>query len=83
MGLPDDYQLPGNTNEAYGLTGDGVVVPQSDSSRSTSSSRTLGQLQPPTRESKALSPSERIEGGERCWIIKSQCSARTTSAALS
>ena len=27
MGLPEDYQLPGNTNEAYGLTGDGVVVP--------------------------------------------------------
>ena len=27
MGLPEDYQLPSNTNEAYGLTGDGVVVP--------------------------------------------------------
>ena len=27
MGLPDDYQLPGNTNDAYGLMGDGVVVP--------------------------------------------------------
>jgi len=26
MGLPEDYQLPSNTNEAYGLTGDGVVV---------------------------------------------------------
>jgi len=27
MGLPDDYALPGNYNEAYHLTGDGVVVP--------------------------------------------------------
>ena len=27
MGLPDDYILPGNYNEAYHLTGDGVVVP--------------------------------------------------------
>ena len=27
MGLPDDYQLPGNYNDAYGLMGDGVVVP--------------------------------------------------------
>ena len=27
MGLPEDYQLPGNYNEAYHLTGDGVVVP--------------------------------------------------------
>lgn len=27
MGLPDDYQLPDNYNEAYHLTGDGVVVP--------------------------------------------------------
>ena len=27
MGLPDDYQLPENYNEAYHLTGDGVVVP--------------------------------------------------------
>ncbi len=27
MGLPDDYSLPGNYNEAYHLTGDGVVVP--------------------------------------------------------
>lgn len=27
MGLPDDYVLPGNYNEAYHLTGDGVVVP--------------------------------------------------------
>lgn len=27
MGLPDDYQLPVNYNEAYHLTGDGVVVP--------------------------------------------------------
>jgi DNA (cytosine-5)-methyltransferase 1 len=27
MGLPDDYDLPGNYNEAYHLTGDGVVVP--------------------------------------------------------
>ena len=27
MGLPDDYQLPTNYNEAYHLTGDGVVVP--------------------------------------------------------
>lgn len=27
MGLPDDYKLPGNYNEAYHLTGDGVVVP--------------------------------------------------------
>lgn len=27
MGLPDTYQLPGNYNEAYHLTGDGVVVP--------------------------------------------------------
>lgn len=27
MGLPDEYALPGNYNEAYHLTGDGVVVP--------------------------------------------------------
>lgn len=27
MGLPDDYALPSNYNEAYHLTGDGVVVP--------------------------------------------------------
>ena len=27
MGLPDDYTLPKNYNEAYHLTGDGVVVP--------------------------------------------------------
>jgi DNA (cytosine-5)-methyltransferase 1 len=27
MGLPDDYQLPDNDNDAYGLVGDGVVVP--------------------------------------------------------
>jgi len=27
MGLPDTYKLPNNYNEAYHLTGDGVVVP--------------------------------------------------------
>ena len=27
MGLPDEYILPGNYNEAYHLTGDGVAVP--------------------------------------------------------
>jgi DNA (cytosine-5)-methyltransferase 1 len=27
MGLPDEYKLPTNYNEAYHLTGDGVVVP--------------------------------------------------------
>lgn len=27
MGLPDDYVLPENYNEAYHITGDGVVVP--------------------------------------------------------
>ena len=27
MGLPDEYILPDNYNEAYHLTGDGVVVP--------------------------------------------------------
>ncbi len=27
MGLPEDYELPENYNEAYHLTGDGVVVP--------------------------------------------------------
>ncbi len=27
MGLPDTYILPENYNEAYHLTGDGVVVP--------------------------------------------------------
>lgn len=27
MGLPDSYKLPSNYNEAYGLMGDGVVVP--------------------------------------------------------
>jgi DNA (cytosine-5)-methyltransferase 1 len=26
MGLPEDYKLPKNYNEAYHLTGDGVVV---------------------------------------------------------
>ena len=27
MGLPDEYMLPANYNEAYHLTGDGVAVP--------------------------------------------------------
>jgi DNA (cytosine-5)-methyltransferase 1 len=27
MGLPEDYDLPSNYNEAYHLTGDGVAVP--------------------------------------------------------
>jgi DNA (cytosine-5)-methyltransferase 1 len=27
MGLPDDYMLPQNYNEAYHLAGDGVAVP--------------------------------------------------------
>ena len=27
MGLPDDYKLPVNYNEAYGLMGDGLAVP--------------------------------------------------------
>ena len=27
MGLSDEYKLPDNYNEAYHLTGDGVVVP--------------------------------------------------------
>jgi len=27
MGLPDSYKLPENYNEAYHLSGDGVVVP--------------------------------------------------------
>ena len=27
MGLPNDYELPPNYNEAYHLTGDGVAVP--------------------------------------------------------
>jgi len=27
MGLPDEYELPSNYNEAYHLTGDGVAVP--------------------------------------------------------
>ncbi len=27
MGLPDTYILPSNYNEAYHITGDGVVVP--------------------------------------------------------
>jgi DNA (cytosine-5)-methyltransferase 1 len=27
MGLPDEYELPKNYNEAYHLTGDGVAVP--------------------------------------------------------
>lgn len=27
MGLPDDYKLPARSNDAYHLTGDGVVVP--------------------------------------------------------
>ena len=27
MGLPDTYKLPTNYNEAYHITGDGVVVP--------------------------------------------------------
>ena len=27
MGLSDDYLLPGNYNDAYGLMGDGVAVP--------------------------------------------------------
>ena len=39
MGLPDDYQLPSNYNDAYGLMGDGVAVALwSNSWRSTSSS---------------------------------------------
>ena len=27
MGLPDSYKLPENYNDAYHLSGDGVVVP--------------------------------------------------------
>jgi DNA (cytosine-5)-methyltransferase 1 len=27
MGLPDEYKLPANVNEALGLVGDGVAVP--------------------------------------------------------
>jgi DNA (cytosine-5)-methyltransferase 1 len=27
MGLPDTYKLPVNYNDAYHITGDGVVVP--------------------------------------------------------
>ena len=27
MGLPEEYLLPNNYNEAYHLAGDGVVVP--------------------------------------------------------
>jgi DNA (cytosine-5)-methyltransferase 1 len=27
MGLPDEYKLPANVNEALGLMGDGVAVP--------------------------------------------------------
>jgi DNA (cytosine-5)-methyltransferase 1 len=27
MGLPEDYPLPANYNDAYHLSGDGVVVP--------------------------------------------------------
>ena len=27
MGLSDDYKLPSNYNDAYGLMGDGVAVP--------------------------------------------------------
>ncbi len=27
MGLPENYKLPANCNEAYHLVGDGVVVP--------------------------------------------------------
>jgi DNA (cytosine-5)-methyltransferase 1 len=27
MGLPEDYRLPSSYNDAYGLMGDGVVVP--------------------------------------------------------
>jgi DNA (cytosine-5)-methyltransferase 1 len=27
MGVPDDYPLPDNYNEAYHLFGDGLVVP--------------------------------------------------------
>jgi DNA (cytosine-5)-methyltransferase 1 len=27
MGLPESYELPENYNEAYHLTGDGIVVP--------------------------------------------------------
>ena len=38
MGLPDDYRLPANVNEALALAGDGVVVPVVRFWRSTSSS---------------------------------------------
>ena len=38
MGLSDDYVLPSNYNDAYGLMGDGVVVPVVRFWRSTSSS---------------------------------------------
>ena len=27
MGVPEDYPIPGNYNEAYHLFGDGLVVP--------------------------------------------------------
>ena len=43
MGLGDDYRLPANYNEAYGLMGDGVVVPVVRYLARTSSSQSCGR----------------------------------------
>jgi hypothetical protein len=41
MGLPDEYKLPANVNEALGLMGDGVAVLRSGSWRRIFSNRFL------------------------------------------
>lgn len=43
MGMDDGYRLPANYNDAYGLMGDGVVVPVVRHWRNTSSNRSFGR----------------------------------------
>ena len=53
IGLPDDYILPNNYNEACHLTGDGVVVP---AVRLWPPMATYGHLWPLTRAGRAAAP---------------------------
>lgn len=50
MGLPDEYELPENYNEAYHLTGDGVVVPVVRHLASHIMEPVLGSRESDTRE---------------------------------
>lgn len=53
MGLPDSYKLPQRYNEAYHLTGDGVVVPVVRHLARTLIEPLLPDLTPPTIATRA------------------------------